>query len=245
MEDEEKLSLQIIEFIRSFEGFCAGIAAFEQVLFGRSYDAISEDAGDIRELYNDTNGSTRSVVVLGYHHPEKEPEMDWWKNGNTAGNRKLMDVSSQVIHLLEMKYRRQASALPYHLERGGVFLKDAAVFAGLGVIGKNNLIIHPKWGPRIRLRAILVEGDLQPTGQLELFSPCVNCEKYCQTACPVDAFIDDVYHFSRCNRQMQNDIFNKTLDDTPDAEGFRHFITKYCRACELACPIGDIKSLFI
>jgi len=37
-----------------------------------------------------------------------------------------------------------ACPLPYRVEQGGILLKDAAVLAGLGVTGKNNLVITPQ-----------------------------------------------------------------------------------------------------
>jgi epoxyqueuosine reductase len=37
--------------------------------------------------------------------------------------------------------------LPYKVEEGGMFLKDAATLAGLGIIGKNNLLITPEFEP--------------------------------------------------------------------------------------------------
>ncbi|MBC8492582.1 MAG: hypothetical protein H8D43_02260 [Chloroflexi bacterium] len=33
---------------------------------------------------------------------------------------------------------------PYRVEQGRILLKDAAVLAGLGVMGKNNLVITPQ-----------------------------------------------------------------------------------------------------
>jgi len=57
------------------------------------------------------------------------------------------------------------------VEKGGVYLKDAAVFAGLGVLEKNNLLLDQKWGPRIRLRAVLIEGSLPPDRPLKTSIP--------------------------------------------------------------------------
>jgi len=72
--------------------------------------------------------------------------------------------------------------LPYHIENGGIYLKDAAVLAGLGTIGRNNLLITPEFGPRVRLRALLAGVDLPPTGPAG-FDPCEGCPAPCLTDC--------------------------------------------------------------
>jgi len=52
-------------------------------------------------------------------------------------------------------------------------LKDAAVLAGLGCIGKNNLLLTPEYGSRVRLRAFTIDLVLPSTGPLP-FDPCEN-----------------------------------------------------------------------
>lgn len=48
---------------------------------------------------------------------------------------------------------------PSLIESGGIFMKDAAVLAGLGTIGKSNLVITPKYGSRIRWRVLLLDHE--------------------------------------------------------------------------------------
>jgi hypothetical protein len=56
--------------------------------------------------------------------------------------------------------------LPYRVEHGGTLFKDAAALAGLGTIGKNNLVITPEYGPHVRLKAMFLDVDLEPTGPI-------------------------------------------------------------------------------
>ena len=167
-----------------------------------------------------------------------EPRLDWWERGNTLGNRRLMDISESLKLWLWKEHGRDSLPLPYHVEKGGLFLKDAAVFSGLGIIGRNNLLLHPEWGPRIRLRSLLVEGDLQPTEPLEGFSPCETCDGFCQEACPVNAFPRGNYIRSICRIQIKADVENKVASGESDEGGSPILVIKYCRACELACPVG-------
>jgi epoxyqueuosine reductase len=135
------------------------------------------------------------------------------------------------------EFNIKARLLPYHVERGGVFLKDAAVLAGQGVIGANNLLITPEYGPRIRLRALSIDAKFTPTGPLD-FSPCDSCDIRCREACPQKAFTQGSYGRGFCVKQMGLDEANRAtleteVEDTPRA------CVKYCRACELTCPIGQ------
>jgi epoxyqueuosine reductase len=127
------------------------------------------------------------------------------------------------------------------------------VMAGLGCIGKNNLLVTPQFGPRIRLRAMILEAKVEPTGPVQ-FDPCDGCKEPCRHACPQNAFSNIVFSsvetgmltlpgrngcFSRatCNIQMETDIAdaeNLPAEGTNEA-GKR---IKYCRRCEFACIAG-------
>jgi epoxyqueuosine reductase len=228
---------KIITHVESFSGIKAGITRLEDVLNSPSYHA----APGYMPPYG--SGATwplevQSVIVLGLHHSEDEPLLDWWEHGNSPGNRRLIDVSMFLKQWLREEYGIAAHPLPYHVERGGLFLKDAAVAAGLGIIGRNNLLIHPEWGPRIRLRAILIDAEPVPSAPLEAFAPCETCRQPCHTACPQQAFSTGVYSRRKCNIQMTIDEAHKEPGGGTDTQGKAVPVVKYCRACEFACPVG-------
>ncbi len=203
--------------------------------------------------------TAKSAIVIAVSHPPEAPELDWWVlggasgAGNTIGNRILMDINDALAAWLEKETGAQCMKLPYHVEVGGIFLKDAAVLAGLGCIGKNNMLVAPEFGPRLRLRALLVDMDLESTGPVA-FDPCGACPMPCRSACPQKAFDSTIYakddyglsqlpgrsgDYSRplCNVQMETDIANQQTvavegQDVPEVR------TLYCRECELACPVG-------
>jgi epoxyqueuosine reductase len=187
-----------------------------------------------------------SAIVIGVEHPFGKPEMDWWEKGpsggNTPGNRLLMRINSDLAAWLEGDMGIRCFQLPYHIERGGAYMKDAAVLAGLGHIGLNNLLVTPGFGPRVRLRMMLTAADLPSTGVTGP-DPCEECGAPCRAACPRGAFAEQVYTEAeyalaelpgrtgvydrlRCDQQM-------TIDAGTSAPQVR-----YCRACELACTIG-------
>lgn len=176
-----------------------------------------------------------SLLVLALEHPESEPELDWWGGeGGTEGNRRLIALSEQLQGFLVQEWGIQSHPLPYHPWRGGVLLKDAAALAGLGCIGDNNLLVTPEYGPRVRLRALLLDHGVayEPGPALD---PCTACPHPCWTACPQQAFAVGAFAKPACARQMELDEANAALQ--AKAAGIPERVS-YCRACELACPVG-------
>lgn len=243
MNIETSLNDNIISKAKSFPGIRAGITRLEDVLEGRSSHAIPDRAW-VTRAFDDIPrarwlSDARSVLVLGLHHPEDTPRLDCWEGGDTWGNRRLREISETLKQWLREEHGLSAYPLPYHVEKGGLFLKDAAVLAGLGIIGRNNLLLHPEWGPRIRFRSVLLEGELEPTPIIENFSPCKTCDLRCHNACPQHAFVAGTYSRSRCQLQMYTDEAHKVLGEASDTTETSRWVIKYCRACELACPIGQ------
>jgi epoxyqueuosine reductase len=183
----------------------------------------------------------RAVVVLALEHPEGQPEMDWWdrQRGRTPGNRQLAKINRRLANWLKKTYAAEACDLPYHPGRGGIFLKDAAVLAGLGAVGKNNLLITPQYGPRVRLRAALLDRPIQSKRSLDGFVPCDACDGPCLLACPQNAFQEGNYNRKRCQRQMLKNEANPIIRRSPIVGMPAEFTIAYCRQCELSCPVGQ------
>lgn len=201
-----------------------------------------------------------SVLVIAVAHPAERPDLDWWWGRNDPpGNRLLSGIVSGLCRRLTEEAGVTATHLPYHVEKGGIYLKDAAVLAGLGAIGRNNLLVTPEFGPRVRLRALALSADLPSSGPPH-FDPCAGCPAPCQTACPREAFATGVaggheeetarrgaaggFSRARCFLQMDADVAaaaapasekgrsgNAEIAAQPAAGP----VIKYCRACELGC----------
>ncbi len=196
----------------------------------------------------------QSVIVIAVEHPESKPELDWWYGRkNPPGNQILMDIIKTLCQWIPQTFGVGTFHLPYHVEKGGIYLKDAAVLAGLGCIGNNNMLVTPKYGPHIRLRALTLDALLPPSGPTD-YDPCETCDAPCRQACPQGAFDEQLYIpeeydqrqlpgrtgvFSRptCNVQMTQDL---DLAQEQVVQGFDAPVKliKYCRRCEMACPVG-------
>jgi epoxyqueuosine reductase len=112
--------------------------------------------------------------------------------------------------------------------------KFASVNAGLGWIGKNGVLITEKYGPRVRLSAILVNSDF-PIGNPITKSKCpVECN-ICVNACPYKALTgctwnmktkrEELVNYKLCNQKRS--LYIKT-----------HHRKHSCGLCMVSCPIG-------
>ncbi len=198
--------------------------------------------------------NAKSVVVIAVEHKKEEPQLDWWDGlEGTPGNRILIQINNELSHWVEEKLDIKTHKLPYHVEKGGIFLKDSAVMAGLGCMGKNNLLVTPEFGPRIRLRAMVLEAEVEPTGPVQ-FDPCDGCKEPCRHACPQKAYSNIVFSsvamgmltlpgrngcFSRatCNIQLEKNIEDAEILPT-ESTGEPGNRIHYCRRCEFACIAG-------
>ncbi len=228
--DPDSLHSRIVETALEFGASLAGVVDFTALRESPTYAIMGHEL--------ERPPWAKSILVIALAHDEAEPELDWWnkQKGGTPGNRRLMDVAKNLAEWAKIEYDIYARSLPYHYSQGGIFLKGAAALAGLGVIGANNLLITPRFGPRVRLRALFLDAELESSPKID-FAPCESCPMPCRKACPREAFTFDAYNRDYCLKQM-------AMDETASASAHRllPFLpsthVKYCRACELACPVG-------
>lgn len=127
------------------------------------------------------------------------------KNGYNA----LPIPASQIID-----WQRQTAHLSH---------KMIALRAGIGWIGRNNLLVHPEYGSRIRLTTILTDMPLNVDKPLDNMG-CGNCKK-CISACPVSAISDSYREWDKqaCLEKLKS--YSKT-----------HNISQYiCGLCVKVC----------
>jgi epoxyqueuosine reductase len=262
---EAEIGERIIEKAKALGASLAGVADVAQLKQSPSHlvypniecnsgagaDGTADDAASGGVFWPE---GFKSAVVIALEHSEEQPELDWWHGKRSPpGNRILMRISAALSKWVVQTLGLSTHRLPYHIDRGGIFLKDAAVLAGLGCIGKNNLLVTPEFGPRIRLRAMLIDVAIATTGPIA-YDPCGLCDQPCRRACPQGAFDDTPMSsdqmgltalpgrdgsFSRsvCNIQMVEDIDAAGQGINPRS-GHMEKIVKHCRRCELACPVG-------
>jgi len=194
---------QIRQFGYELGADAVGVAAIE--------DYQPERPPDIRTIMP----GVKSLVVLGYRELNGSMESE-----NTrvafAGRMGIMELSLKNNYLMarhiEDHYQTRAAPIApsYPLDMspgimglvGDVSLRHAAVAAGLGVFGRHNLVIHPRFGTRIIFTAILTELplDSDPPVQEELCDQC----NLCVEACPARALkVEGKTDAIRCLRVSQ------------------------------------------
>ncbi len=109
----------------------------------------------------------------------------------------------------------------------------AAVYAGLGVLGENGLLITPEYGSFVFIGVIAT--DLDAPGGEEL-KECEKCGK-CVRACPFGALSEKGFCEDKCvsaltQKKGELEPFQKALiKNSPTVWG--------CDICQLACPHNE------
>jgi len=247
-----KIEKIIIDKAKTLGASLAGIARIKDLKASKSYEVYSKSP--FYEEYDrespnyfkfkgvEWRKEHKSVLVWALVHPASEPALDWWSMkvpGFTPGNRVLRRQSKELRGWLGEELGINALSLPYQIEFGGAFLKDSAALAGLGVIGKHNLLVTPEFGSRVRLRGIFLEAELEPTGPVG-FDPCNGCDMPCHRACPRDAFRSGSFERALCKKENdKRDADAEILDGSIMGIEEASSVIKPCRHCELACPVAQ------
>ncbi len=178
----------------------------------------------------------------------EDPIQDVWTQAPSwiDGKNYIDEALAHVATLLALKLSESG----YYSRPFGynaAYLKHLAVHAGLGIIGRNNLLITPQYGPHLRLRGLLTQAPLTPSQSLlNSFNPCLKCPDLppCLEACPAGAFrarsrTDEGQENS--NKLQPRSGYAKEICRNYSIAHLKEigpFTYLWCRACEEACPVG-------
>ncbi len=164
------------------------------------------------------------AVTLGMRYPKTVVEgikqgptslyFHQYRTINANLDRTAILIQSKLLKLgVEAVYVPASQSLPENAFRALFSHKTAAVKAGLGFIGKNNLFIHDDYGPAVRLSTILTEMELPVAMESEQKpNRCGTCKR-CADACPAGALynrvpkapynVSDVLDAEKCSFTMK------------------------------------------
>lgn len=112
--------------------------------------------------------------------------------------------------------------------------KYAAVRAGIGWIGKNDVVITERYGPRVRLSAVLIDAPLtygEPVMESRCPDDCVRCVE----ACPCKALYGVKWDAARLRSEL---IDYHRCNQMRSAYIQRLGRKNACGRCLAACPFG-------
>ncbi|MBQ8717770.1 MAG: epoxyqueuosine reductase [Clostridia bacterium] len=107
--------------------------------------------------------------------------------------------------------------------------KWAAIHAGLGFIGKNDVFVHYKFGQRVRISCLLIDIEA-PQSQYVVESKCGDCN-LCVQACPHHYISGKEWSESACREDLV-DFKNCATKSKHFGEGKKYL----CCHCVMACP---------
>jgi len=223
--------------------------------------------------------TARSVIVMAVAHSlgaVYAPDIRIWTRNKMQTSRILDQVAEKISRSLEREgyLTMPVSAdKPVEIHRidpetgkkffhtkvvGHLSLKHAAVTAGMGEIGRSNLLLTEQFGPHQRLGGIVTEAPLEPDPRRE-FELCLpGCTK-CADACPVGALKNGNFDVDPCFVYWSTGFERmkpKSLREWPAylkmlakhnrerdmlIETGQIYITDvdFCIECMKACPVGS------
>jgi epoxyqueuosine reductase len=223
--------------------------------------------------------TARSVIVMAVPHSlgaVYAPDLKLWTRNKMQTSRLLDQVAEKVGRYIE---RGGFLSLPVSADKpveihkrdpqtgkelvhtkvlGQLSLKHAAISAGLGAMGRSNLLITEQFGPHVRLGAVITELPLEPDIPAA-YDPCPDGCRECESACPVGALKDGRYVVDPCFHYWTwgfEKVPPKKLKDWPAYVKMlvmhnrrRDFMVEFgqtmitdvdnCIACMKACPMGS------
>lgn len=191
----------------------------------------------------DIMAKAQSVIVLAVkclNGPMRTPHWTSYTAVHEGNGSRLDHAAYFLAGFIEENYQAEAIPVPAYspyfdwdesrqYAAGDLSHKHAAVAAGIGIIGKNSLLITPRYGSKVNLVSIITElaieaDDPLPEGR-ELCP--VGCRR-CIEACPAEAISTD-------NTIIQAKCKHYCWGKLP-----KGFSVLRCWECRRVCPANNV-----
>ena len=216
----------------------------------------------------------KSVIVIVLKHSDAALDCNNLRlsiNDTLAMYHELSRIGYRLSRSLENKGFQAVAVPPFNPIEiseetrglvGDFSLRHAAVSAGLGYIGRNNLLITPEFGPRVRLAAVITDADLESSFR-SIKLNCGTCA-VCIEKCPAKAISSEGVDIRLCTKVVGGETglsplikFLTELTDKPKEEikkmirsplvwnfhqALQVGVSYGCDVCMTCCPLGKKSS---
>ncbi|MGD1840044.1 MAG: hypothetical protein ACFB0B_03990 [Thermonemataceae bacterium] len=180
-------------------------------------------------IYRDFDILTDKVMILAMEmdrdaiktNPSEKATKEIWRTYSVLGE--------TVNKIAEFLRNKGYKCHPSPAIGGDIMTVPVAQDAGIGVVGKNGILIAPEFGPSMRLAAIFLDVDNLPIKTIEdnehlwVRDFCETCN-HCVKNCPGKAIYEET--------KIMKDGYPKFID----AEKCAPFFSKNCSKCISNCP---------
>ncbi|MBL4892104.1 MAG: 4Fe-4S dicluster domain-containing protein [Rhizobiaceae bacterium] len=232
IDDPSKMSAEVKRIAKFFGANLCGITTFDE----RWLYATRVDTRDMSDAPNDLPDGLTHVIVLGHQMDEELVATYPSALAGAATGREYSHEAAIVMQLAAYIRNLGYEAVPSMNDTGLVI--PFALKAGLGEYARNQLVITPGYGPRLRFSKIFTNIPLaiDVPKKLGVAAFCDICTK-CADACPVKAL-----PFGPPEVGGQNISAIKGVKKwTSNAEKCFSFWTKLssdCAICMRVCPFN-------
>ena len=175
----------------------------------------------------------RAVICAAYPYYVEVPGA----KGNISRYAWGMDYHQVIARRLEpaaARLRDSGAAARVLVDASPVPERAAALYAGLGMLGDNGLMILPPWGSYFFLGTIATDADafdgLEPP---ESPARCEHCGA-CRRACPSGALSETGFQIERCLSHISQK--KGELSDSERALLWKNRCLWGCDVCQACCP---------
>ncbi|MBK8880894.1 MAG: epoxyqueuosine reductase [Bacteroidales bacterium] len=235
---KKAMQRQIEEILREYlipeENYIYGFAELTGLLdrkfMGFNYGISIGRRLDNSIVENITDGPTKEY----YSHYRQINEELALRSGRICA--RLSDLKIENVNIPPTVSTAELDTIYFQTLRTDLSHKMVATRAGLGWIGKTDLLITRKFGPRLRLTSILLKERVIPESKPIDISRCGTCN-ICVEICPAQAANGKMWDIS-IDRE---EFFDASKCRTQCAEFGRSRLSmdaRVCGMCVAACPVG-------
>jgi len=232
VDDPAKMSDEIKRIAKFFGADLCGITDLDD----RWLYASRVDARDMSEAPNDLPAGMDSVIVMGHQMDEELVATYPSALAGAATGREYSHEAAIVMQLAAYIRNLGYEAVASMNDTGLVI--PYAIKAGLGEYARNQMVITPEFGPRLRFSKIFTNLPLahdlpQPLGVRAFCDICTKCAD----ACPVKAL---PFGPPEVSTDAQSSIkgVRKWTSDAEKCFGFWAKMASDCAICMRVCPFN-------